>query len=132
MTNNSTKSLALQSAAETAVHLLDDWFDPIEAGLRDRVRELIQAMIESELEAALSRPRYARRPKEASDNADAASGVTGHRHGHRSRSLLRSSGRVEIGVPRARITTAEGKTPEWRSTALRASQRRTKQADSLI
>ena len=45
MTNNSTKSLALQSAAETAVHLLDDWFDPIEAGLRDRVREFIQIMI---------------------------------------------------------------------------------------
>jgi hypothetical protein len=66
MTNNSMKSLALQSEAETAVHLLDDWFDPIEPGPRGRVRELIQAMIESELEAALSRPRYARRPKGAS------------------------------------------------------------------
>ena len=65
MTNNSTKFLASQSEAKTAIPLLDDWFDPIEAGLRDRVRELIQAMIESELEAALSRPRYARRPKEA-------------------------------------------------------------------
>ena len=65
MTSNSTKSLALQSEAGTVIHVLDDWFDPIEAGLRDRVREFIQAMIESELEAALSRPRYARRPKEA-------------------------------------------------------------------
>src|SRR5436190_10330548 len=65
MTNNSMKSLALQSEAETAAHLLDDWFDPIEAGLRDRVHELIQAMIESELEAALSRPRYAPPPKGA-------------------------------------------------------------------
>src|SRR5438105_3427301 len=35
MSNNSTKSVALQSEAGTAVHLLDDWFDPIEAGLRD-------------------------------------------------------------------------------------------------
>src|SRR5205823_12026318 len=96
MTNNSMKSLALQSEAETAVHLLDDWFDPIEAGLRDRVRELIQAMIESELEAALSRPRYARRPKEAFQKADGASGITGHRHGHRSRTLLGTFGR-EIG-----------------------------------
>src|SRR5207245_2606014 len=132
MTNNSMKSLALQSEAETAVHLLDDWFDPIEAGLRDRVRELIQAMIESELEAALSRPRYARRPKEASDNADVARGVTGHRHGHRSRSLLGTFGRVEIAVPRARLATAEGKTTEWKSKALRAYQRRTRHADSLI
>src|SRR5216683_1744662 len=103
------------SAAETAAHLLDDWFDPIEAGLRDRVRELIQGMIESELEAALSRPRYARRPKEASENADGASGITGHRHGHRSRSLLGTFGRAEIAVPRARLATAEGKTTEWKS-----------------
>jgi hypothetical protein len=59
MTDNTTNSSALQSEAETAGHLLDDWFDPIDAGLRDRVREFIQAMIEAELEVALSRPRYA-------------------------------------------------------------------------
>ena len=128
MTNNSTK----QSEAETAIQVLDDWFDPIEAGLRDRVREFIQAMIEGELEAALSRPRYARRPREACENADGASGVTGHRHGHRSRSLLGTFGRVEIAVPRARLDATEGRTTEWKSTALRAYQRRTKQADSLI
>src|ERR1700737_2863736 len=132
MSSNNTNSSALQSQAETAIHLLDDWFDPIEVGLRDRVREFIQAMIEAELEAALSRPRYARRPKEASENADGASGVTGHRHGHRSRSLLGTFGRVEITVPRARLDAAEGKTTEWRSAALRAYQRRTRQADSLI
>src|SRR5690349_14413796 len=132
MTNNSTTSPVLQSAAETAVDLLDDWFDPIEAGLRDRVREFIQTMIESELETALSRPRYARRPKADPENAEGASGVTGHRHGHRSRSLLGTFGRVEIAVPRARLDTPEVKTAEWRSTALRAYQRRTRQADALI
>jgi hypothetical protein len=46
MTNNSTNAPALQPQAATAVHLLDDWFDPIEAGLRERVREFIQGMIE--------------------------------------------------------------------------------------
>jgi putative transposase len=132
MTSNSTNSAALQWEAETAIHLLDDWFDPIEAGLRDRVREFIQGMIEAELEAALSRPRYARRPKGACENADGASGITGHRHGHRSRSLLGTFGRVEITVPRARLDSAEGKTTEWKSTALRAYQRRTQQADALI
>src|SRR5260370_33467070 len=131
MSNNSTKSLALQSEAGTAVHLPDDWFDPIEVGLRDRVRELIQTMIESELEAVLSRPRYARRPKADPENNGACS-VVGHRHGHRSRSLLGTFGRVEIAMPRARLDTAEGKTTEWKSKALRAYQRRTKQADSLI
>jgi putative transposase len=130
MTNNSTNSPVLQSEAAAAGDLLDDWFDPIEAGLRDRVREFIQVMIEAELEAALSRPRYARRPKEVSENG--ASGITGHRHGHRSRSLLGTFGRVEIAVPRARLDSAEGKTTEWKSKVLRAYQRRTKQADSLI
>jgi putative transposase len=132
MTNNSTKSPVLHSQAETAVPLLDDWFDPIEAGLRDRVREFIQTMIEAELDAALSRPRYGRRPKTDPEHADGPSGISGHRHGHRSRSLLGTFGRVEIAVPRARLDSAEGKTTEWKSTALRAYQRRTKQADSLI
>src|SRR6266699_1250614 len=88
MTSNSTNSPTLQSEATAAVHLLDDWFDPIEAGLRDRVREFIQVMIESELEAALSRPRYGRRPKTPDENAERPSGITGHRHGHRSRALI--------------------------------------------
>ena len=50
--NISTVSPALQSEAGTAVHLLDNWFDAVEVGLRERVREFIQAMIESELEMA--------------------------------------------------------------------------------
>ena len=132
MTSNSTKSSSLQSEAETAEHVLDDWFDPIEAGLRDRVRGFIQAMIESELEAALVRPRYGRRPKADPENADGLSAISGCRHGHRSRLLMGTFGRVEITVPRARLDTAEGKTTEWKSSALRAYQRRTKQADSLI
>jgi hypothetical protein len=43
MTNHSTKSPVLGSDAEIAVGLLDEWFDPIEAGLRDRVRERSRA-----------------------------------------------------------------------------------------
>jgi hypothetical protein len=49
MTSNSTKLPVLGSDGEIAVDLLDGWFDPIEAGLRDRVRDFIQTMIESEL-----------------------------------------------------------------------------------
>jgi transposase-like protein len=59
-------------------------------------------------------------------------GATGHRHGHRSRSLLGSFGQVEIKVPRARLDTPDGKTTEWKSKALRAYQRRTLVADALI
>ena len=131
MTSITTKPDSLQPKAETAVYLFDNWFDPIEGGLRDRVREFIHAMIEGELDMALSRPRYARHAKPPSEEAGAV-GVTGHRHGHRSRSLMGSFGRVEIEVPRARLNTPDGKTTEWKSKALRAYQRRTLVADALI
>src|SRR5436309_8367540 len=132
MTSITTKLESSQPAAETAVYLFDHWFDPIEAGLRDRVREFIHAMIEGELDMALSRPRYARHAKPSSGQAAGAVGATGHRHGHRSRSLLGSFGPVEIEVPRARLNTLGGKTTEWKSKALRAYQRRTLVADALI
>ena len=109
MTNTSTTSPALQWEAETTVHLLDDWFEAIEVGLRERVREFLQAMIESELETALARPRYGRRPTADAQNGDGSKGISGHRHGHRSRSLMGTFGRVEIAVPRARLDSAAGK-----------------------
>ncbi len=132
MTNVTTKPESSQPRSETAVDLFDNWFDPIEVGLRDRVREFIHAMIEGELDTALSRPRYARHAKSSSDEPEVVVGATGHRHGHRSRSLLGSFGRVEIEVPRARLNTPDGRTTEWKSTALRAYQRRTLVADALI
>ena len=110
MTSITTKLESSQPAAETAVHLFDNWFDPIEAGLRDRVREFIHAMIEGELDIALSRPRYARHAKGSGNEAGVAVGAAGHRHGHRSRSLLGSFGQVEIEVPRARLNTPDGRT----------------------
>ena len=112
MTSITTKPDCLQPEADTSGYLFDNWFDPIEAGLRDRVREFIQAMIESALEAALSRPRHGRRAKTADEDFEQPSGITGHRHGHRSRSLPGTFGRVEIAVPRARLDTAEGGTTE--------------------
>src|SRR5271169_4740998 len=131
MTSVTTKSDSSQPQTETNVHLFDNWFDPIEAELRDRAREFLQAMLEAELDEALARSRYVRRASARGDS-EQPRGVAGHRHGHRSRSLLGTFGKVEIAVPRARLNTAEGKTTEWKSTALRAYQRRTKQADSLI
>jgi putative transposase len=101
-------------------------------GVRARVRSFIEGLIETELETALSRPRYGR-PAKTRDGADnVAAGLSGHRHGHRSRSLMGTFGRVEINVPRARLTAADGKTSEWKSKTLPAYQRRTQAADALI
>jgi hypothetical protein len=55
MTNVTMKLEQSQPQTDAAVHLFDNWFDPIEAGLRDRVREFIHAMVEGELDMALSR-----------------------------------------------------------------------------
>src|SRR5919112_4173480 len=77
------------------------------AGLRGRIRGLIEELVEQELEAALGRGRYER-----------AGGAGGHRHGHRRRQLNGSFGPVELAVPRARLRAEDGSTREWRSAVL--------------
>ena len=131
MKSITTKHDSSQAVAGTAVYLFDDWFDPIEAAVRDRVRSFIQTMIEGELDRSLERPRYGRRPK-SSDGDDRKVAVIGHRHGHRARSLMGTFGGIEIEVPRARLNGPDGKTTEWNSQVLRAYQRRTLAADALI
>src|SRR5260370_3511372 len=112
-------------------YLVDNWFDPIEFGVRSRVRDFIETMMEEELEAVLSRPRYGRTPAESKE-AGTAEGATGHRHGHRSRTLLGTFGPVEVAMPRARLNAPGGSTTEWKSKALKGYQRRTMAADALI
>src|SRR5487761_963883 len=129
MTNITTKSDSLQPAAEMAVDLFDNWFDPIETEVRTRSRQFIEELLRGELDAALARPRY-ERSQMASNEGRA--GVAGHRHGSGTRWLTGTFGPIEIAVPRARLNASEGKTTEWKSQALRAYQRRTLAADALI
>jgi transposase-like protein len=131
MTSVITNTESAQPEPETAVHLFDNWIDPIETEIRGRIRGFIEELIRSELDTALARPRY-RRPAKSVEGADSAAGVVGHRHGSRSRTLMGTFGEVEINVPRARLRASDGKTSEWRSQALRAYQRRTLAADALI
>ncbi len=127
MTSHTTSA----RAGEAEGLLFDTWFDPIEDGLRARVRGFIEAMIEEELTTALSRPRYGRQAA-GPNGGEAAAPVTGHRHGHRTRRLTGTFGPTEIAVPRARIVGQDGTTSEWKSAGLRAYQRRTLAADALI
>lgn len=129
MTSISTKSDSSQPAAETTSRLFDNWFDPIETEVRARARQFIEELLREELDATLARPRYERSQMASNE---ARIGVAGHRHGSRTRSLTGTFGPIEIAVPRARLTTSEGKTTEWKSQALRAYQRRTLAADALI
>ncbi|MGC8553829.1 MAG: transposase, partial [Phycisphaerae bacterium] len=97
-----------------------NWFDPLEAGVRERIRGFIQNLLEDELAAALGRGRYDR------------GGVAGYRHGHRDRQLLGTFGPVRVSVPRARLVGADGKQEEWRSQVLPAYKRLTARAERLI
>jgi len=118
MEQNSTKT----QADGTALFAGDAWFDPIEAGIRERMRGFIEELIGQELDAALGRGRYER---------DAET-PKGYRNGTRERQLLGSFGPVQLNVPRARMTAEGGGTQEWRSAALPRYARMTRQVEALI
>jgi putative transposase len=69
-----------------------DWSDPLEDGVRGRVRAFIEAILEEELSAALGRSRCER--------SEAAS--HGWRNGRRDRQVIGTFGAGTILVPRAR------------------------------
>jgi len=100
----------------------DAWFDPIEAGIRERVRGFIEELLEQELTAALGRGRSERATGEPK----------GYRNGTRERQLLGSFGPVAVEVPRARMAAADNTTTEWRSAALPRYARMTRQVEALI
>ncbi len=109
-------------APDAAVPLLnEDWFDPLEAGVRQHIRSFIEAMLESELDAVLNRRRYER-----------AGPAQGHRHGHRERQVLGTFGPTTVSVPRARLVNADGQTREWHNQTLPAYKRLTRRAEALI
>jgi putative transposase len=131
MTNNNANPTLLPCDAKTAVPLLDDWFNPIAAAFRDRVRELVQTIIQSELDVLLAPPRRRRKADHPEERwRRTLSLATGTATS--SRSLVGTFGSMEIMLPRASLHTAQGKTANWKSKALLAYQQRTKQADSLI
>jgi transposase-like protein len=118
--------------AEGDVFLGENWFDPLEAGVRTRIRGFIEGLLEAEFDAALAR-KHDERPLRVETEAPVkAPEAAGHRHGHRDRRLTGTFGPVTVRVPRARLETSDGKTVEWKNATILAYQRRTKQADALI
>src|ERR1041384_3757052 len=74
----------------------DAWFDPIEAGIRERIRGFIEALFEEELTAALGRSRCER----------AVGAPRGYRNGTRERHLLGSFGHVQVSGRRVKRALA--------------------------
>ena len=96
--------------------------DSIEMAMRGRVREMLEAIVDEELEAALG----ARKSARVGDTRQ------GYRHGRRDRTLTTSLGPATMAMPRARVRDADGTTTEWRSETMRRYQRRTRRVDEAI
>ena len=114
MKTNTIKPAA--HVAEGDVFLGENWFDPLEAAVRTRVRGFTEDLLETELDAALARKRYERPSLSETEATAKAPEAAGHRHGHRERQLMgtfgpaigRQDGRVEkcdhSGLPAAHQT----------------------------
>jgi transposase-like protein len=96
--------------------------DTIEARMRLRIRETIEAIVAEELESALGARKSARVGDERQ----------GYRHGTRERRLTTSLGPATIAMPRARVHHADGTSTEWRSDTVRRYERRTTRVDEAI
>src|ERR1700730_17384295 len=74
MKTDTTKATA--DAAEGTLFLGDDWFDPLEAGVRTRIRSFIEELLEAELDVALGRDRD-ERPRLAETGVGGPAGCGG-------------------------------------------------------
>ena len=79
MNTDSKNPSSSQSDVLPTSRLFDDWIDPIESGVRARVRDWIEALVHSELDTALGRgtagapaARRSRRLRRCADIAMAA------------------------------------------------------------
>jgi putative transposase len=95
--------------------------DTIEAEIRERIRGMIETIVDEELAAALGAGRSQR------------VGVrSGYRHGTRERQLSTSLGKTTIKLPRARLKGADGAESEWHSRIIPRYQRRTERVDTAL
>jgi putative transposase len=94
----------------------------LEELMRERIRAMIEAIVDEELEAALGAARSER----------VGPVRTGYRHGKRARTLTTSLGATTITMPRARIEADDGRGREWQSRIIPRYQRRTERVDEAI
>ena len=89
--------------------------------LSDRIRGVLQELLELELDETIGALRHER-----------AESRSGYRNGHSKRSVVTEVGLVELGVPRARLDDGAGGTCEHRTKIVDRYQRRTRRVDEAI
>src|SRR5271165_3448357 len=95
MNTDSKNPSSPQSDVSPTSRLFDDWIDPIETGVRARVRDWIKALVHLELDTALQRPQYGR--STGGETEPAVAPVRGYRNGSRTRTLTGTSLRIRLG-----------------------------------
>lgn len=93
----------------------------LEASIRERVREIIEVVLEEEVAASLGAPR-SRRVAERN----------GYRHGRKSRRLTMRTGTVDVRVPRARLVTPDGGEREWQSQLVPRYRRSSREVEQSV
>ncbi len=93
-----------KTSTERAVGQEGSLREGLEAAIRERVREIMEMVLEEEVASALGAPRSQRVAERS-----------GYRHGRKSRRLTLRTGTVRVEVPRARLVDGEGREREWQS-----------------
>ena len=96
--------------------------DTIERTIRERVRDIIEQVVDAELAAALGAPASQRVGEQRK----------GYRHGDRERTLTTSTGPTTFAMPRARLSDGDGGRHEWRSQTVARYERRSRRVDEAI
>jgi len=97
------------------------WRESLEAAIRERVRQVIEAILHEEVEEALGAGRSQRVPERG-----------GYRHGRKSRRLTLRAGTVQLEVPRARLVDPQGEEREWRSQLLPRYRRSSPEVEQAV
>jgi len=96
--------------------------ETIEREIRDRMRCIIEDVVEAEIEEALGAKRSERVGEQR----------RGYRHGNRKRTLTTSVGPTKFTMPRGRVNDGDGGSEEWRSQTVERYERRSRRVDEAI
>jgi len=94
--------------------------DPLTVALRGKIRDVIEALVHTELTEILAAARYARGPSRQ-----------GYRHGWIQRTLTTGLGPTTLTLPRARLHQGT-ETMEWRSQLIPRYERRAAAIDAAV
>jgi putative transposase len=93
----------------------------LETAVRERVREIIEMILEEKVDQALA----ARRSRRLTERS-------GYRRGGKNRRLTLHSGAVALRVPRARLVVSDGDEREWQSRLVPRYRRSSREVEQSV